>query len=279
MSGPSLTRRETHHAIHEAAFAEAEELTQLLRHQMRAGEIEQALALAGVLLESWQTRSLRHAEAEESGWYRDLIAERPDLRDDIISLTRDHELLRLLAGEIQGILAAHGMSSGIVERFEAMLLISAIHSREEERRLLGATQTDAGASPIATTLGENAGQRDMPAAAPLIIARPPLYARLIEGLRERGVNPGDIQAEALNLAGEPRLRVAYGDGYRQTLERELPQESDEAVEAALIDSICDSCAPAAQVEYYRALDLPEMGGATRSGEQSITLPMRNRKRD
>ena len=278
MSGPSLARRETHHAIHEAAFAEAEELTQLLRQRVRAGDTERGLALAGVLLEHWQTRTLRHAEAEETGWYRDLATEHPDLRDDIISLTRDHELLRLLAGEIQGILAARGMVAGIVERFEAMLLLNAIHSREEERRLFGDTHADATLSPIGAST-ESVDQRNTRSPMPLVVARPPLYARLIERLRERGVNPGDIQAEVLDPGGEPRLRVGYGDDYRQTLEHAFPRAGDEAAETALIDAICDTCAPAVQADYYHALDIPQMGGATRSGIHPLTFTIRNGKRD
>lgn len=279
MSGPSLARRDTHHAIHEAAFAEAEELTHLLRQQMRAGEIERSLALAGVLLEHWQTRTLRHAEAEEAGWYRDLAAAHPNLRDDIISLTRDHEILRLLASEIQGILATHGMGAGIVERFEAMLLVNAIHSREEERRLLGVSEVDASAGITATTSTESADQHVARSPTPLVIARPSLYARLIERLRERGVNPGDIHAEALDLAGQPRLRVAYGDSFHQNLERELPQEGDVAAEAALIDAICDTCAPATRAEYYHALDMPEMEDVTGSGALPMTFTVRNGKRE
>jgi succinate dehydrogenase/fumarate reductase iron-sulfur protein len=68
-----------------------------------------------VLIEHWQTRTLRHADAEETGWYRELLAERPELHDDIIALTRDHELLRILMAEIQGIFSARGIAAGIVE--------------------------------------------------------------------------------------------------------------------------------------------------------------------
>lgn len=68
-----------------------------------------------MLIEHWQTRTLRHADAEETGWYRELLAERPELHDDIIALTRDHELLRILMAEIQGIFSARGIAAGIVE--------------------------------------------------------------------------------------------------------------------------------------------------------------------
>src|SRR6185312_10493149 len=104
MSGPGLNQRDAHHAIHQAAFREAERLTLLLRRALRAGDQQQALQVAGVLIEHWQTRTLHHAEAEESGWYREVITERPELQTDVVALTRDHELLRLLLAEIQGIL-------------------------------------------------------------------------------------------------------------------------------------------------------------------------------
>ncbi len=130
MSGPGLTIWEAHHAIHQAAFDETERLTRLLRQAVSAQEREVALTLAGELIEYWQTHTLQHAEAEEAGWYREIVDTQPDRQVDVTMLTRDHDLLRILLAEIQGLLTARGITSGIVERFEAMLLINAIHSRE-----------------------------------------------------------------------------------------------------------------------------------------------------
>ena len=239
MSGPGLTRRESHHAIHEAAFIEAEELTRLLRRAANEDDqnaTSRALHLAGVLIEHWQTRTLRHAEAEEQGWYRDLARERPELRADILHLTRDHDLLRTLLAEIEQIVAAHGWVAGIVERFEAMLLINAIHSRTEEQRLLGGEGAmHASHAPDATleaahdrgdVLEDQAGEAggnlpgmedgrqsaalmsgaaDLDASAtdvPLAVSYPRLYRLVVARLGERGIQPGDL-----------RLSVHRGDGH------------------------------------------------------------------
>lgn len=219
VSGPGLSQKDAHHAIHQAAFHEAEQLTLALRQALRAGDQQHALQLAAVLIEHWQTRTLRHADAEETGWYRELLAERPELHDDIIALTRDHELLRILMAEIQGIFSARGIAAGIVERFEAMLLLNGIHSRTEEHRLLGGEGDDV-APGIADSAHHVSSHRDPPSAAmdsdlqqdapehdagaapiPLAVARPVLYERLSGLLRERGLHGGAILPEVLAEAG------------------------------------------------------------------------------
>lgn len=265
MSGPGLNQRDAHHAIHQAAFHDAEQLTLLLRQALRAGDQQQALQIAAVLIEQWQTRTLRHAEAEETGWYRDLLAERPELHDDVIALTRDHDLLRILLAEIQGILSARGIAAGVVERFEAMLLLNGIHSRTEEQRLLGRQASaeapgDSDAAPPRTADSESAP-------VPLAIARPALYARLSALLRERGLNPVDILAEIrADTVGQTILYVAFGQGYRQTTEWPLPDEpDDDASDAssaaagaldAILREIAETCERATQADYHTRMRTP-----------------------
>lgn len=298
MSGPSLTKRDSHHAIHEAAFAEAEELTRLLRQSALAGDRSRALQLVGVLVEHWQTRTLRHAEAEEQGWYRELARERPELQADILQLTRDHDLLRMLLGEIEQIIAVRGWVAGIVERFEAMLLVNAIHSRTEEQRLLGnetptpidrATEVAltsehsmgvpvgralardvsddmSGHLPAGEALGANdggAGESDMP----LAVAYPRLYRLAVERLGERGIQPGDLRL-SVHSSGvgcdelhstDTHLIAAFGPGFSQTLELPLPAVSNQlAVEQAL-EAIADACERAVRSEYFEAMRITEPG--------------------
>jgi hypothetical protein len=279
MSGPGLNQRDAHHAIHRAAFHEAEQLTLLLRQALRTGDQQRALQVAAVLIEHWQTRTLRHAEAEETGWYCEILDERPELQADVIALTRDHELLRLLLAEIQGILLAQGIASGIVERFEAMLLLNGIHSREEEHRLLGrepvVEQLDgdqAGAhgatQPGAPSRMTREGASDLlpdahVAPVPLAVARPALHARLIELLRQRGLSPADLLAELRpDSAREAVLHVAYGREYAQAmewpLEADVSAEASEATEATenMLRQIVEACERATQADYHARMRTP-----------------------
>ena len=261
MSGPGLNQRDAHHAIHRAAFSEAERLTLLLRQTLRAGDQPSALQVAALLVEHWQTRTLRHAEAEETGWYREVLAERPELQSDVIALTRDHELLRILLDEIQGILAARGAAAGVVERFEAMLLLNGIHSREEERRLLGAEPATEGMAAGAGADG--APQPVAPSATahvPLAVARPALYARLVELLRERGVSPTDLHADLrANPEGQTILHAAFGSAFAQSmdcpLDADAHAEASEATEAAL-RQIAEACERATQADYHARMRTP-----------------------
>lgn len=275
MSGPGLTRRESHHAIHEAAFAEAEELTRLLRQAALITDQTQALQLAGVLMEHWQTRTLRHATAEEQGWYRDLVSERPDLRIVIEQLTRDHDLLRMLLGEIEQIIAARGWVSGIVERFEAMLLLNAIHSREEEQRLLGGkdsadTEQAANTKPTARVV-EGARDGSTPDDIPLAVAHPQLYRQGIERLGKRGINPGDLRLATLygTSSNDTRLRVTFGRGFAEVYEAPLPDVADQAEVERVFDAIADACERTVRSEYYESMQIVEPGApGGRSGKQA-----------
>lgn len=137
-SGPGLSQQETHHAIHQAAFSEAERLTRLLRTSDFDESPGQVMAMADVLIEHWETRTLAHAQAEEEGLYREVVRVRPECESVVGKLTRDHDILRQMLAEVQGILSNKGWTDGIVQRFEAMLLVNSIHSRDEETFLFHA---------------------------------------------------------------------------------------------------------------------------------------------
>ncbi|MFZ3577282.1 hypothetical protein [Virgibacillus sp. DJP39] len=135
MSGPALKSIDSHSAIHEAALVEATELTELLDHLVANDQLDKALEVAFVAVEHWETRTLQHAESEEEGLYKELTNYSPELEDSIISLTRDHNLLRMLVNEIKELLDDEGVSDKVVQRFQALILVDLLHNQEEEKLL------------------------------------------------------------------------------------------------------------------------------------------------
>lgn len=136
MSGPGLKQLDSHAAIHEAALNEAIELNKLLAALLiKKGDKEKALEVAYIAVEHWETRTLRHAEAEEKGLYKELIEEFPELKDKIIALTRDHDIMRHIVKEIKQLLEREGFHVGVLERFYALVHVDQFHNEEEERIL------------------------------------------------------------------------------------------------------------------------------------------------
>lgn len=131
MSGPALKFVDSHSAIHEAALIEATELTELLEKVMKSKDLEKATELAFIIIEHWETRTLRHAESEEEGLYKEIIETNPELKDDIVALTRDHDLLRLLVGEIKVTLEQEEINDSVLQRFQALILVDLLHNQKE----------------------------------------------------------------------------------------------------------------------------------------------------
>lgn len=135
MSGPSLRKLDAHHAIHEGAFSEAKQLTEMLNQLVSEKRSEEATEAADALIEHWEMRIIGHADSEEEGFYPDVLEQEPELRDTITMLKRDHDLLRIFAKEIREILKGKGVTKEVLDRFSALLLVNEVHSREEEHYL------------------------------------------------------------------------------------------------------------------------------------------------
>ncbi len=136
MSGPSLRQLHAHHAIHEGALSGALTKTEEVEDLLRAKEYEVARQAADHLLEYWETRIISHADAEEEGFYQEMIDQQPELKETVADLTRDHDILRIIAADIKKLLVEEGVSYEVMKQFHALLVVNAIHSREEERLLL-----------------------------------------------------------------------------------------------------------------------------------------------
>ncbi|MNE32962.1 hypothetical protein D3C80_1266010 [compost metagenome] len=110
MSGPALRKVVSHSLIHQAALGEARELTDILERVVEQHEMERALEVAYITLEHWESRTLQHAQSEEEGLYREIAESHNELRDHVIALTRDHQLMRQLASEIKELLSSEGVT-------------------------------------------------------------------------------------------------------------------------------------------------------------------------
>lgn len=135
MSGPALRKADSHSLIHQAALGEARELTEILENCIMKGELEQALDVAYITLEHWESRTLQHANSEEEGLYKEIAESRPEYKDTIIGLIRDHNLMRKLVAEIKELLASEGATKNIVERFITLIYVDEMHNNDEESML------------------------------------------------------------------------------------------------------------------------------------------------
>ncbi|WP_379134148.1 hypothetical protein [Paenibacillus sp. sgz500958] len=140
MSGPSLRQLHAHHAIHEGGLSGAIAKTEEVEELLAAKEFAVARQAAEHLIEYWETRILSHAEAEEEGFYQEKVAENPDLQTVVAKLTRDHDLLRIIVLDVKNMLRVEGVSTEVLHQFHALLVINAIHSRDEERLLFESTK-------------------------------------------------------------------------------------------------------------------------------------------
>lgn len=135
MSGKGLKHVDSHSAIHEAALEEARELNGILGKLVNDNQMDKALEIAYIAIEHWETRTLRHADAEEEGLYKELVEESPELKNDVIALTRDHDILRFLVKEIKQSLETEGFNQGVLEMLHTLVHVDAFHNQEEERIL------------------------------------------------------------------------------------------------------------------------------------------------
>lgn len=67
MSGPSLRKKHSHHAIHDGIFTEARDLTKLFKKLLLENKVEESKVISEALLEHWETRTLAHAQSIRRG--------------------------------------------------------------------------------------------------------------------------------------------------------------------------------------------------------------------
>lgn len=138
MSGPALKKQHSHKSIHDGAYAEARDLTEIVEQLFEEERKEECSKAADMLVEFWETRVIAHAdseEEEETGLYNEMIREQPELERDIIMLKRDHDILRIIVARLREDLKESDVEKKHLNEFNALLVVNQIHSRSEEEIL------------------------------------------------------------------------------------------------------------------------------------------------
>ncbi len=131
MSGPALKQQDAHHAIHHAAYGEAQELLHVVKQSVEQG-LPEVTAVIQLFLEHFQMRVINHADEEEKGFYQEICRDNSAMTSTIAALSRDHELMRQLWQEIQEEVRHGTQVAMIASRCEHLLWLSAMHSKTEE---------------------------------------------------------------------------------------------------------------------------------------------------
>ncbi|WP_163969794.1 hemerythrin domain-containing protein [Oceanobacillus halotolerans] len=137
-TGPALRKLASHRSIHDGSFAEARDLTEVTFRLFQENRMDDCVKAADALVDHWETRVIAHADAEEDddGLYQEIAKENPELQPKIYELTRDHDLLRIVVGEIKDSLKeSRKITEDIMNKFQSLLVINRIHSRSEESLL------------------------------------------------------------------------------------------------------------------------------------------------
>ncbi|CRK84945.1 hemerythrin domain-containing protein [Neobacillus massiliamazoniensis] len=136
MSGPSLKKQDAHSSIHEAALNEAKELRNLFYKCLKDGETERSFQVAEITVEHWESRTLNHAEAEEEGLYKEMVEENPDFQPLVIQLTRDHDLMRRMVGQMKELLLINEIDERMLSLMDSLYIVDSIHNSDELNKLL-----------------------------------------------------------------------------------------------------------------------------------------------
>jgi hypothetical protein len=136
LSGPSLRKQDAHSSIHESALNEAKELRMLFKKCLQQDQKENALKVAEVTIEHWESRTLQHALAEEEELYKELVTETPELHHLVVQLTRDHELMRRIVEQMKQLIANDVMDEKFISLLDSLIIVDSIHNDDEMHKLL-----------------------------------------------------------------------------------------------------------------------------------------------
>ncbi|WP_410993456.1 hypothetical protein [Bacillus cereus] len=134
-----MKKRDAHSSIHEAALNEARELRELFWACLQEEQKEKAIQVAEIIIEHWESRTLKHAEAEEEGLYKEIVEENNEMEKIIIQLTRDHDLMRRIVEEMKERLQIKEPDKQMIMLIDSLIIIDEIHNEDEMENLLSSS--------------------------------------------------------------------------------------------------------------------------------------------
>lgn len=135
-SGPALRQLTSHRAIHDAGQAQARELTEMMIQLFKEERHDDCLKTAKVLIEHWEEKIIAHADAEDEGFYQELLDEGKISKKGIYMLMRDHDLFRKITAKIkEKINEKNKVTEENIHEFYSLLIINNFHHQGEENTL------------------------------------------------------------------------------------------------------------------------------------------------
>ncbi|OZU90178.1 hypothetical protein CIL03_03275 [Virgibacillus indicus] len=136
ITGPALRHLDSHRSIHQGAYAEARDITDVMNRLFYDNRMEDCLKAANALVEYWETRVIAHADTEDEGFYKELLEKKPELTKEIHMFSRDHDLFRKIVADIkEEISEEEKVTKNMVNQFNALLIIKKHHNKGEEENL------------------------------------------------------------------------------------------------------------------------------------------------
>ena len=135
-TGPALRQLTAHRSIHDAGQSQARELTEMMNQLFKEEREEDCLKTAKVLIEHWEEKIIAHADAEDEGFYQELLEEGNIPKKNLYMLMRDHDLFRQIVKQIKEKIAQQNkVTEENIYELYSLLVINDFHHKGEEKTL------------------------------------------------------------------------------------------------------------------------------------------------
>lgn len=135
-TGPALRQLTAHRSIHDAGQSQARELTEMMIQLFKEEREEDCLKTAKVLIEHWEEKIIAHADAEDEGFYQELLEEGNIPKKNLYMLMRDHDLFRQIVKHIKEKIAQQNkVTEENIYELYSLLVINDFHHKGEEKTL------------------------------------------------------------------------------------------------------------------------------------------------